>query len=92
VTEGLALVIDQEHGGLCSTFSAQSAFDDLDGSLIYLQKARISPDAAFSVLDWSAYLIFIVIIGGGRHDRMSNRRCDRVLRAAALPCGSTPGI
>jgi branched-chain amino acid transport system permease protein len=34
------------------------------GSLIYLQKARISPDAAFSVLDWSAYVIFIVIIGG----------------------------
>ena len=34
------------------------------GALIYLQKARISPDAAFSVLDWSAYVIFIVIIGG----------------------------
>jgi branched-chain amino acid transport system permease protein len=34
------------------------------GALIYLQKARISPDAAFSVLDWSAYVIFVVIIGG----------------------------
>jgi branched-chain amino acid transport system permease protein len=34
------------------------------GSLIYLQKARISPDAAFSVLDWTAYILFIVIIGG----------------------------
>ena len=34
------------------------------GALIYLQKARISPDAAFSVLDWTAYVIFIVIIGG----------------------------
>ena len=34
------------------------------GALIYFQKARISPDAAFSVLDWSAYVIFIVIIGG----------------------------
>lgn len=34
------------------------------GALIYLQKARISPDAAFSVLDWSAYVIFIVVIGG----------------------------
>lgn len=34
------------------------------GALIYLQKARISPDAAFSVLDWTAYILFIVIIGG----------------------------
>src|SRR5215470_15265685 len=34
------------------------------GALIYLQKARISPDAAFSVLDWTAYVILIVVIGG----------------------------
>ncbi len=34
------------------------------GALIYFQKARISPDAAFSVLDWTAYVIFIVVIGG----------------------------
>lgn len=34
------------------------------GGLIYLQKARISPDAAFSVTDWTAYVIFIVVIGG----------------------------
>jgi branched-chain amino acid transport system permease protein len=36
----------------------------LAGALIYLQKARISPDAAFSVNDWTAYVIFIVVIGG----------------------------
>jgi branched-chain amino acid transport system permease protein len=36
----------------------------LAGALIYLQKARISPDAAFSVVDWTAYVIFIVVIGG----------------------------
>jgi branched-chain amino acid transport system permease protein len=36
----------------------------LAGALIYLQSARISPDAAFSVLDWTAYVIFIVVIGG----------------------------
>ena len=36
----------------------------LTGGLIYMQKARISPDAAFSVLDWTAYVIFIVVIGG----------------------------
>jgi branched-chain amino acid transport system permease protein len=34
------------------------------GGLIYMQKARISPDAAFSVTDWTAYVIFIVVIGG----------------------------
>jgi branched-chain amino acid transport system permease protein len=36
----------------------------LTGALIYLQKARISPDAAFSVTDWTAYVLFIVVIGG----------------------------
>lgn len=36
----------------------------LTGALIYMQKARISPDAAFSVTDWTAYVIFIVVIGG----------------------------
>jgi branched-chain amino acid transport system permease protein len=36
----------------------------LVGALIYLQKARISPDAAFSLLDWTANVIFIVVIGG----------------------------
>jgi branched-chain amino acid transport system permease protein len=36
----------------------------LTGALIYLQKARISPDAAFSVTDWTAFVFFIVIIGG----------------------------
>jgi branched-chain amino acid transport system permease protein len=34
------------------------------GALIFFQGARITPDAAFSVLDWTAYVIFIVVIGG----------------------------
>jgi branched-chain amino acid transport system permease protein len=34
------------------------------GALIYLQNLRISPDAAFNVIDWTAYVIFIVVIGG----------------------------
>jgi branched-chain amino acid transport system permease protein len=34
------------------------------GGLIYLQKGRVSPDAAFSVTDWTAFVIFIVVIGG----------------------------
>ena len=34
------------------------------GALIFLQKARISPDSASSLIDWTAYVIFIVVIGG----------------------------
>jgi len=34
------------------------------GALIFLQKLRISPDTAFSVNDWTAFIIFITIIGG----------------------------
>ncbi|HLH99041.1 MAG TPA: branched-chain amino acid ABC transporter permease [Xanthobacteraceae bacterium] len=34
------------------------------GALIFLQKLRISPDAAFSVNDWTAFVIFITVIGG----------------------------
>ena len=34
------------------------------GGLFALQKIRISPDAAFSVNDWTAFVIFIVVIGG----------------------------
>lgn len=36
----------------------------LCGALIFVQTARISPDSAFSVLQWTAYVIFIVVIGG----------------------------
>ncbi len=34
------------------------------GALIFLQKLRISPEAAFSVNDWTAFVIFITVIGG----------------------------
>ena len=41
----------------------------LIGALIFLMKLRMTPDAAFSVLDWTAYVLFIVVIGGsGRHE------------------------
>lgn len=36
----------------------------LTGAFIFLQKLRITPDAAFSVTEWSAFVIFIVVIGG----------------------------
>jgi branched-chain amino acid transport system permease protein len=34
------------------------------GALIFLQKLRISPDTAFSVNDWTAFVIFITVVGG----------------------------
>lgn len=41
-----------------------AALTAMIGGLIFLQKLRISPDAAFSVNDWTAFVIFIVVIGG----------------------------
>ena len=34
------------------------------GALLFLVRLRISPDSAFSVQDWTAYVIFMVVIGG----------------------------
>jgi len=41
-----------------------AALTSMTGAFIFLQKLRISPDAAFSVNDWTAYVIFIAVIGG----------------------------
>ncbi|MEM9212274.1 MAG: branched-chain amino acid ABC transporter permease [Pseudomonadota bacterium] len=45
-------------------YMVTSALTSMIGALIFLQKLRISPDAAFSVNDWTAFVIFIVVIGG----------------------------
>lgn len=45
-------------------FVAVAAFTGMVGALIFLQKLRISPVAAFDVMEWSAAIIFIVVIGG----------------------------
>ena len=34
------------------------------GALIFLMKLRVSPDTAFSVNDWTAFVIFFTVIGG----------------------------
>jgi branched-chain amino acid transport system permease protein len=47
-----------------AVYVAVAAATAMVGSLIFLQKLRISPDAAFSVNDWTAFVIFIVVIGG----------------------------
>ena len=47
-----------------AVFLLASIATGLTGALIFMQTARISPDAAFAVTDWTAYVIFIVVIGG----------------------------
>jgi branched-chain amino acid transport system permease protein len=47
-----------------AVFLLAAAATGLVGGLIFMQTARISPDAAFSVIDWTAYVVFIVVIGG----------------------------
>jgi len=36
----------------------------ITGALIFLQKLRVSPETAFNVNDWTAFVIFITVIGG----------------------------
>ena len=46
------------------TYIVTAGLTTMVGALVFLQKLRISPDAAFSVNDWTAFVIFIVVIGG----------------------------
>lgn len=34
------------------------------GAVVLLSKLRMTPDSAFSLIDWTAYILFIVVIGG----------------------------
>ena len=45
-------------------YVASATVTGVVGALIFLQKLRISPDVAFSLQDWTAAVIFIVVIGG----------------------------
>jgi branched-chain amino acid transport system permease protein len=47
-----------------AVYVATAGVTAMIGALIALQKLRVSPDAAFSVNDWTAVVIFIVVIGG----------------------------
>jgi len=47
-----------------AVFLIASAATGLVGALVFMQTARISPNAAFAVTDWTAYVVFIVVIGG----------------------------
>jgi branched-chain amino acid transport system permease protein len=46
------------------TFVVVAFFTGLTGGLIFLQKLRISPQAGFSLQDWTVVVIFMVVIGG----------------------------
>lgn len=45
-------------------YVAAAGVTSMIGALIFVTKLRISPDAAFSVNDWTVFVIFIVVIGG----------------------------
>jgi branched-chain amino acid transport system permease protein len=45
-------------------YVAVAAVTSMIGALIFVTKLRISPEAAFSVNDWTVFVIFIVVIGG----------------------------
>lgn len=47
-----------------AVYVAVAGMTAMVGSVVSLQKIRVSPDAAFSVNDYTAFVIFIVVIGG----------------------------
>jgi branched-chain amino acid transport system permease protein len=47
---------------LCFLWAAP--FLGIAGAIITLQKLRVAPPASFSIIDWTVYVIFIVVIGG----------------------------
>jgi len=45
-------------------YMVTAACTGLIGGLIFLQKLRLSPEAGFSINDWTVVVIFMVVIGG----------------------------
>jgi branched-chain amino acid transport system permease protein len=45
-------------------YMVTAACTGLIGALIFLQKLRLSPEAGFSINDWTVVVIFMVVIGG----------------------------
>jgi branched-chain amino acid transport system permease protein len=71
---GLTAMRDNEEGaaaiGVNITFArilcflGTAPFLGMAGAIITLQKLRISPPASFSIIDWTVFIIFNVVIGG----------------------------
>ena len=47
-----------------AVYVAAAAGTAMVGAVVFLQRLRISPDSGFSVNDWTAIVIFMVVIGG----------------------------
>ena len=47
-----------------AVFMLAALWTGFAGAVYYLQNLRVQPTAAFSVLSWTAPIIFIVVIGG----------------------------
>jgi len=74
--QGLALAAIRDNGSAAGSIGIDEARTklwvyvvagfgaSLVGALTFFQTARISPDAAFSVTDFTAYVLFVVVIGG----------------------------
>ena len=62
-TAAASVGIDNPRAKL-AVYVIAAALTGFVGALAYLLKVRISPSAAFSVVDWTADVIFIVVIGG----------------------------
>ena len=62
-TAAASLGVDIAHTRLL-TYVAVAAATGAIGAVIFLQKLRLSPEAAFSLTDWTVVVIFIVVIGG----------------------------
>jgi branched-chain amino acid transport system permease protein len=62
-TAAASVGVDNQRAKL-AVYLIAAGITGLVGALIFLEKLRISPDAAFSVGDWTASVIFIVVIGG----------------------------
>ncbi len=63
----------------------------LAGALYFVGNLRIIPDAAFSV-NWTAFAIFMVVIGGiGTHRRADRRRDPVLLPATRSSATTAPG-
>jgi branched-chain amino acid transport system permease protein len=45
-------------------YAVTAACTGLIGGLIFIQKLRLSPEAGFSINDWTVVVIFMVVVGG----------------------------
>lgn len=75
-----------------AAFVAVAGVTGVVGALIFLQNLRISPDAAFSVTDWTANVVFITVIGGiGTLWKARSSAPSRSSCSATSSPGSAPG-